>query len=279
MSTGQMLTQRFILNDFCQQLTLQSNIKLKDYKNNHHTKDANKAFDLWHPPSLEYTLNSKLEKQWKEKKLERYVYCYSNDVRKAANKQLSAIQFVTYALYKEALISARTYNAKNTKNKIPEFENVQAIKDWVDKEAKKFTKKNAESNHILTINNALNGDTSGKFIGIKKIREIFSDMVNCKAFDVWKVVTKEKMCLDTEKWSWTIFAALMIRMVGLMILAYGIYKQEAKIYIKNLIKSRISNQSGQRYANNGGNYLMCLEKGKHYQSTNWRSFFDVKKTT
>ena len=72
---------------------------------------------------MEYTLNSKLEKQWKEKKLERYVYCYSNDVRQAANKQLSAVQFVTYALYKEAVISAKTYNTSHTKTKIPEFEN------------------------------------------------------------------------------------------------------------------------------------------------------------
>jgi len=40
MHTGEMLTQRFILNDFCQQLTLQSNIKLADYVNKDTTKAA-----------------------------------------------------------------------------------------------------------------------------------------------------------------------------------------------------------------------------------------------
>jgi len=235
---------------------------------------------------LDYTLNPKLEKQWKEKKLERYVYCYSNEVQSATNKQLSAVQFVTYALYKEALITARTFNSKNKSIKIPEFENVQAILNWAKKtenkdsnsRKKKSYMKSGEAQHILNIAKYLNGSKPDLFDGMIKIRNKFSRMVNCKYYEVWKTVTKEKMCLDTEKWSWTIFIALIIRMVGLMIMAYGIYKQETKIYIKNLVKGRISDQSGQRYANNGGNYLMCLEKGKHYQSSNWRSFFDHKKT-
>ena len=161
MHTGEMLTQRFILNDFCQQLTLQSNIKLADYVKKDTTKDTHSK----NQPSLDYTLNPKLEKQWKEKKLERYVYCYSNAVQSATNKQLSAVQFVTYALYKEALITARTFNAKNKSIKIPEFENVQAILNWAKKienkdsnsRKKKLYMKSGEAQHILNIAKYLNG--------------------------------------------------------------------------------------------------------------------------
>lgn len=93
-------------------------------------------------------------------------------------------------------------------------------------------------------------------------------------FDAWKLTTKENFCDATMFWNKFMFQNLMITLAGYCIAAYGLYKQEVKIFIRTLWKNRISEQSGFRYTNCGGDYLKAFKLRKEViEETSWKTYF------
>ena len=140
----------------CKQLVSQSNLQInliQEYV------DKQKASGEKLANYLEYTVNPKVERKWKQTKMEKYIYCNNPFVQDVANKQLSALQSLMYALHKQSTSVLRDYNALETNAalKLTEPKTIQELIDLTKLLEKKHDIHNEHIKEIIYITNRLTG--------------------------------------------------------------------------------------------------------------------------
>ncbi len=89
----------------------------------------------------------------------KYIYCYDPIVQDVTSRQMSALNTLMYSLFKEAIITIKSYNKKHPKNtlNIPnDLHELEALTTSLNDS--KTIKKDNEIMHIISMGQSISGD-------------------------------------------------------------------------------------------------------------------------